>query len=103
MQTRMARNGAAFSKGKRIHLRNAKYSEDFLPIDQECDCYVCKHYTRAYLRHLVKANEMLASMLISYHNIYYTVRLMEGLKQAILEERTQEYVDKYFCLTNVAK
>lgn len=103
MQTRMARNGAAFSKGERIHLRNAKYSEDFSPIDQECDCYVCKHYTRAYLRHLVKANEILASMLISYHNIYYTVRLMEGLKQAILEERTQEYVDKYFCLTNVAK
>ncbi len=103
MQTRMARNGAAFAKGQRIHLRNAQYSEDFSPIDDECNCYVCQNYTKAYLRHLVKANEILASMLISYHNIYYTIQLMEGLRQAILEERTLEYVDKYFCLTNAIK
>lgn len=103
MQTRMARNGATLVKGGRIHLRNAQYSEDFSPIDEACGCYVCRNYTKAYLRHLVKANEILASMLISYHNIYYTIRLMEGLRQAILEEKTQEYVHKYFCLTNPLK
>ncbi len=78
MQTRMSRNGAAITKNGRINLKNAQYKEDFTPIEPDCGCYVCKNYTKAYLRHLVKAEEILASMLLSYHNLYYTIKIMEG-------------------------
>jgi queuine tRNA-ribosyltransferase len=74
----MSRNGAAITKNGRINLKNAQYKEDFTPIEPDCGCYVCKNYTKAYLRHLVKAEEILASMLLSYHNLYYTIKIMEG-------------------------
>ena len=99
MQTRMSRNGAALTQSGRINLRNAQYKEDFTPIDQQCDCYVCKNYSRAYLRHLVKAQEILASMLLAYHNLYFTIQIMEGLKEAILKDDTLNYIKK-FDLTN---
>ena len=72
IQTRIARNGTAFTSEGRITVRNATYKRDFTPLDPACDCEVCRNYTRAYLRHLVNANEILASTLLSYHNIYYS-------------------------------
>lgn len=99
MQTRMSRNGAAITKDGRINLKNAQYKEDFTPLEPDCGCYVCKNYTKAYLRHLVKSEEILASMLLSYHNLYYTIKIMEGLKEAILNNNTINYIKK-FKLTN---
>ncbi len=99
MQTRMSRNGAAITQNGRINLKNAQYKEDFSPLEPDCGCYVCKNYTKAYLRHLVKAEEILASMLLSYHNLYYTIKIMEGLKDAILNNNTINYMKK-FKLTN---
>ncbi|NMC56853.1 MAG: tRNA guanosine(34) transglycosylase Tgt [Eubacteriaceae bacterium] len=99
MQTRMSRNGAAITKDGRINLKNAQYKEDFTPLEPDCGCYVCKNYTKAYLRHLVKSEEILASMLLSYHNLYYTIKIMEGLKDAILNNNTINYIKK-FKLTN---
>ena len=91
LQTRMARNGTALTTRGRINLRNAKYREDFTPLDHECDCYVCRNYTRAYLRHLVISKEILSSMLISYHNLHFTINLMKNMRQAILEDRFTEF------------
>jgi len=99
MQTRMSRNGAALTMDGRINLKNAQYKEDFSSLEKTCDCDVCKNYTKAYLRHLIKAEEILASMLLSYHNLYFTIKIMEGLKDAILNNNTLNYMKK-FKLTN---
>lgn len=91
MQTRTARNALAMTfEGSRV-LKNAKYAEDFSPIEKDCDCYTCKHFTRAYIRHLIKAEEMLAAQLITIHNLRFTYRLMEGIRQAIAEDRLADY------------
>ncbi len=86
MQTRMGRNGTALTRSGRINLKNSRYKNDFTPLDDTCDCYVCKNYTKAYLRHLVIANEILAGMLISWHNIHATIRFVKDIRDAILEE-----------------
>lgn len=86
IQTRIARNGTAFTSEGRITVRNASYKRDFTPLDPACDCEVCKNYSRAYLRHLINAEEILAATLISYHNIYYTHQVMNRIKAAILTD-----------------
>ncbi|MEG1560423.1 MAG: tRNA guanosine(34) transglycosylase Tgt [Clostridia bacterium] len=92
LQTRTARNGLALTrKGKRM-LRNAEFAHDFSPIEDDCDCYACKNFTRAYIRHLVKANEILASILISIHNIRFTLKLMEDIRTAISEDRYLDFM-----------
>ena len=68
LATRVARNGTALTSKGKVVVRNAVYKEDFTPLDEECDCYCCKNYTKAYLRHLVNAGEMLSSMLLSMHS-----------------------------------
>ena len=83
IQTRIARNGTAFTSQGRITVRNATYKRDFTPLDPACDCEVCKNYSRAYLRHLINANEILAATLLSYHNIYYSHQVMNRIKVAI--------------------
>ena len=87
LQTRIARNGTALTSQGRLVVRNATYARDFSPLDEECDCYACRNFTRAYIRHLIKAGEILGATLLSIHNIRYTVRLMEKMRQAILEDR----------------
>jgi queuine tRNA-ribosyltransferase len=94
IQTRIARNGMAYTSEGKVTVRNASYKQDFTPLDPECDCDVCKNYTRAYLRHLVNVNEILACILISYHNIYYTNQLMEQVKQAVKNDTLLELRDK---------
>ena len=88
LQTRIARNGLALtSYGKRM-LRNAQFERDFSPIEENCDCYACQNgFTRAYIRHLVKAKEILAAQLITMHNLRFSIRLMERVREAILNDR----------------
>jgi queuine tRNA-ribosyltransferase len=93
--TRIARHGNAFTRHGRINIKNAKYKDDFTPIENDCDCYACKHYTKAYIRHLIVANETFGSRLLSIHNIRFLVRLTEDLRQAIKEDNLINYRDEF--------
>lgn len=95
LPTRIARNGTAFIKSGRIVIKNAKYKEDFLPIEEGCDCYACKHYSRAYIRHLIIAGEMLGATLLSIHNLRFLTRLAGQARQAILEDRFPAFKDEF--------
>lgn len=96
LPTRIARNGAAMTSMGQLNLRNAKYKEDFTQLDPECDCYTCKNYTRAYIRHLVNLNEILGARLISYHNLYFLTHMMEKIRESILEDRFLEYKKEFY-------
>ncbi len=96
LPTRLARNGAAMTSVGRISIKNAKYERDFTPLDHECDCYTCRNYSRAYLRHLFKANEILSSMLLSHHNLYFLVHTMENIRKALEEDRFLEYKQEFY-------
>ncbi|GAB7386522.1 tRNA guanosine(34) transglycosylase Tgt [Bacillaceae bacterium] len=96
LPTRIARNGTCMTSVGRIVIRNAKYARDFGPLDPNCDCYTCRHYTRAYLRHLIKADETFGIRLTTYHNLYFLLRLMEKIREAIREDRLQEFRDHFF-------
>lgn len=91
LPTRIARNGSALVLGGRLNLRNAQYTADPAPIDPACDCYACTHFSRAYLRHLVNANEILASILLTTHNLRFLLRLMDDLRNAIRKGTLAEY------------
>ena len=91
LPTRIARNGTAMVKEGFLTIRNAPYAEDFTPIDSECDCYACRNYTRAYVRHLIKSDEILGGRLLSLHNIRFLERLSADIRQAILEDRYDEF------------
>ncbi|MFZ5625992.1 MAG: tRNA guanosine(34) transglycosylase Tgt [Bacillota bacterium] len=91
LPTRIARNGTCLTSRGKVVIRNAAYARDFSPLDPECDCYTCRNYSRAYLRHLFKAEEVLALRLATIHNLYFLLRLMEGIRQAILEDRFVEF------------
>jgi queuine tRNA-ribosyltransferase len=95
LPTRLARHGTAFTHQGKIVVRNAVYAQDFYPLDEECDCYVCRNYTRAYLRHLIKAGEILGLRLLSYHNIYFLVKLMENIKSAIKNGQTEAFYNNF--------
>jgi queuine tRNA-ribosyltransferase len=98
--TRLARHGHALTKYGKINLKNAKYKEDFTPVDKTCDCYTCKNYTKAYIRHLINADETFGARLLSIHNIYYLHELMAQIRQNIknssLEEFTDQFVKDYY-------
>ncbi len=95
LPTRIARNGTAMTRTGRVVIRNAKYKEDFTPLDPTCDCYCCKNYTKAYLRHLINADEILGGRLLSVHNIHFLTHLMEEIKQAIREDRLLDFKDEF--------
>jgi len=96
LPTRNARHGTAMTSRGRISIKNAQYERDFTPLDPECGCYTCKNYSRAYLRHLFKANEMLLSTLLSTHNIYFLVNVMKNIREAIGEDRFMEYRNEFY-------
>ncbi|MDD2435841.1 MAG: tRNA guanosine(34) transglycosylase Tgt [Bacilli bacterium] len=100
LPTRLARHGNAFTKYGKINLKNLKFKEDFTQVD-ECDCYTCKKYTKAYLRHLITCNETLGGRLLSIHNIRFLIRLTEELREAIKENRLLEYREEF--LNNYTK
>ncbi len=95
LPTRIARHGNAFTRHGKMNLKNAKYKEDFTPIEESCDCYACKHYTRAYIRHLIVANETFGARLLSIHNIRFLIRLVEELREAIRNQTLMEYREEF--------
>ena len=98
--TRQARNGALYTLDGRINITNTKFKTDFTPIDAECDCYTCKGYTRAYLNHLFKSDEILASTLASIHNERFVVRtvdqIRESIKNATLFDYKRQFLTRYY-------
>lgn len=93
--TRLGRNGACVTSIGQITVRNATYAKDFSPLDPNCDCYVCQNYTRAYIRHLIKANEMFGLRLTSYHNLYYLIDLMAQIRTAIQNDSLADLYQKF--------
>lgn len=96
LPTRIARHGTAFTRRGKVVVRNASYAEDFSPLDPDCDCQVCKNYSRAYLRHLVKAEEILAHILLTYHNLYFLIRLMKDMREAISMGKFTQFREKFY-------
>ena len=96
LPTRMARNGSALTHKGKVNMLNACHTEDFSPLDSECDCYTCKNYTRSYIRHLFKAGEILGARLLSIHNLRFLVNLMENVRQAIKDECLEEFRDEFY-------
>ena len=94
--TRIARHGMAPTSHGRLNIKNAKFERDFGPLDPECDCYTCRHYSRAYLRHMFKSGEIMSSMLLSEHNLHFLVKTMENIRKAIEEERFLEYKKEFY-------
>ena len=95
LPTRIARNGSAMVREGFLTIRNAPYKEDFTPIDPDCDCYCCRNYTRAYVRHLINTDEIMGGRLLSIHNIRFLQRLTSEIRQAIMEDRYLEFRDKF--------
>lgn len=96
MPTRIARNGAVMTSNGRINIKNAKYKRDFSKLDEECDCYTCRNYSKAYIRHLFNVDEILGARLATTHNLYFLIRLMENIREAIREDRLMEYKDEFY-------
>ena len=101
--TRLARHGHAFTKYGKINLKNAKYKEDFTPVDTSCDCECCKNYTKAYIRHLLVVEETLGQRLLSIHNLRFLIRIMEGIRLSIQEDRFLEYKKEFMDNYNIGK
>jgi queuine tRNA-ribosyltransferase len=96
LPTRIARNGTCMTSEGRLVIRNAKYARDFRPIDENCDCKVCRTYTRAYIRHLIKANETFGFRLTTYHNLYFLLNLMRQIREAILNDNLLTFREEFF-------
>lgn len=96
LPTRIARNGTCMTSTGRLVVRNAKYAQDYRPIDENCDCRVCQNYTRAYIRHLVKCNETFGFRLTTYHNLHFLLKLMNQVREAIREDRLGDFREEFF-------
>lgn len=96
LPTRIARHGALMTSEGRVNIRDKKYERDFSPLDKECDCYTCKNYTRAYLRHLYKCEEGLGKRLLSIHNIRFLINLTKEIRKAIQEDRFLDFKNEFF-------
>ena len=96
LPTRIARNGTAMTSHGKVVVRNATYERDWGPLDPECDCYSCKNYTRAYIRHLVKANEILGVRLLSIHNLRFLTRLMETIRTEIENDNLANFKEEFY-------
>ncbi len=95
LPTRIARNGTAFTSKGRITVRNAAFKEDFSPLDSNCNCYCCKNFTKAYLRHLINVDEILGGRLISLHNLYYLTSLMNKIREAINSDSYLDFLAQF--------
>ncbi|PIC64601.1 tRNA guanosine(34) transglycosylase Tgt [Sporosarcina sp. P13] len=96
LPTRIARNGTLMTSEGRLVVKNAKYERDFGPLDPNCYCYACKNYSRAYIRHLIRAGETFGIRLTSYHNLHFLLNLMEQIRQAIREDRLGDFREEFF-------
>jgi queuine tRNA-ribosyltransferase len=95
MPTRNARNGHLFTTSGVVKIRNAQYERDTAPLDAECECYTCRHYTRAYLRHLDRCGEILAARLHTIHNLHFYQWLMRGIRTAIEQGRFEAFATDF--------
>jgi len=93
--TRYGRNGTAFTSAGKLTVRNSPFIEDFRPLDDQCDCYTCKNFSRAYLRHLFNASEILGLRLVSWHNVYFFLDLMRKIRDAIRQDRFPEFKKEF--------
>ena len=91
LPTRIARHGTLMTSNGRINIRKQIYKDDFTPLDENCDCQCCRNYTKAYLNHLFRANEGLANNLLSIHNLRFLIKIVEGAREAIKEDRYSQY------------
>ena len=98
LPTRNARNGWIYTRHGTIKLRNAQYRDDICPLDEACGCYTCRNFTRSYLHHLQKVNEILGARLNTWHNLYYYLELMQGLRGAIERGRLAEFTGEFWAL-----
>lgn len=96
LPTRIARHGMAMTATGKLNIKNAKFERDFAPLDESCDCYTCKNYSRAYLRHLYKAGELLSATLLSIHNLHFLIKMMENIRNSIREDRFLEYKKEFY-------
>ena len=96
LPTRIARNGTIMTRRGKVVVRNAEYARDFTPLDPECDCYACKNFTRAYVRHLFKAEEILGLRLTTIHNLHFLIKLMEEMREAILQDALPEFYTEFW-------
>lgn len=95
LPTRIARHGNYFTRNGKVNIRNAKYKEDFTPLEDGCDCYTCKNFSKAYVRHLITAKEVNAGRLLSIHNIRFLIKLTEDIREAIRENRFNEFKEDF--------
>lgn len=95
LSTRIARHGNAFTRYGKINLKNSKYREDFTPIEDSCDCYACKNFTKAYIRHLITCDESLGGRLLSIHNTRFLIKMMEEVREAIKNDKFSEYKEDF--------
>jgi queuine tRNA-ribosyltransferase len=93
--TRIARNGQVYTRNGKINLNNSKFQDQLEPLDEKCRCYTCKNYTRSYLAHLFRADEMLAATLASIHNLYFIVNMVKDMRKMILKGKFQEYKEEF--------
>jgi queuine tRNA-ribosyltransferase len=96
LPTRIARNGTVFTSHGKLVVRNAEYSKDFKPLDEECDCYTCRNYSRAYIRHLFKAKEILGARLTTIHNLHFLIKLMSRIRQSIKDDSLIKLRDEFY-------
>ena len=99
LATRIARNGTALTSKGKVVVRNGIYKNDFTPLDDECDCYACKNFSKAYLRHMINVGEMMGGMMISLHNITYLNRLMREMRRSIIDGGFTEFCEKFYIKT----
>jgi queuine tRNA-ribosyltransferase len=95
LPTRLGRNGTLYTKNGKIHIMNAEYREQIIPIQEGCECYTCKNYSRAYISHLFRGKEMLGGTLASIHNIYFIVNLVKQIRQSILDNNFDKFKDTF--------
>ena len=95
LSTRIARHGNAFTRQGKINLKNLKWREDFTPIEEDCDCYTCKNFTKAYIRHLITVDEGLGPRLLSIHNTRFLIKMMEEVREAIKKDKFLEYKEEF--------
>lgn len=95
LPTRLARHGHAFTLDGKINIKNAKYKDDFTTVDSECDCYLCKNFAKAYVRHLIVSNESLGQRLLSIHNLRFLIRVMENIRVSIKNDSFDDYMNEF--------